>query len=54
MWDDRLKQISKRWRGLKEQERKPFLNRARENRSSLKKTQQVSVTMLIIIDFLVR
>uniref|UniRef100_A0A182T7P3 HMG box domain-containing protein n=1 Tax=Anopheles maculatus TaxID=74869 RepID=A0A182T7P3_9DIPT len=42
-WNDRWKQISKRWRLLSNEEKQPFLQQARDNRSAskMKKTQQV-------------
>uniref|UniRef100_A0A182MGK2 PHD-type domain-containing protein n=1 Tax=Anopheles culicifacies TaxID=139723 RepID=A0A182MGK2_9DIPT len=42
-WNDRWKQISKRWRLLSNEEKQPFLQQARDNRSTskMKKTQQV-------------
>uniref|UniRef100_A0A182UH53 HMG box domain-containing protein n=1 Tax=Anopheles melas TaxID=34690 RepID=A0A182UH53_9DIPT len=41
-WNDRWKQISKRWRLLSNEEKQPFLQQARDNRSAskMKKTQQ--------------
>ncbi|XP_052870721.1 uncharacterized protein LOC128276290 [Anopheles cruzii] len=42
-WNERWKQISKRWRLLSNEEKQPFLQQARDNRSAskMKKTQQV-------------
>lgn len=44
-WNDRWKQISKRWRLLSNEEKQPFLQQARDNRSAskMKKTQQVFI-----------
>lgn len=41
-WDERVKQILKKWRALSNEKRAPFLQRARENRSCLRKNNQVS------------
>lgn len=43
-WTDRCKQILKKWRALPQEKKAPFLQQARENRSTLrmKKAQQVS------------
>uniref|UniRef100_A0A182ILT4 PHD-type domain-containing protein n=1 Tax=Anopheles atroparvus TaxID=41427 RepID=A0A182ILT4_ANOAO len=42
-WNERWKQISKRWRLLSNEDKQPFLQHARDNRSAskMKKTQQV-------------
>lgn len=42
-WGDRCKQILKKWRVLSTEKKQPYLQKARDNRSSLrmKKTQQV-------------
>lgn len=44
-WSDRYKQIIKKWRTLSQEQKAPFLQQARDNRSQLrmKKAQQVSV-----------
>lgn len=41
-WNERCKQIMKKWRSLSVEERAPFLQKAKENRSCMKKAQQVS------------
>lgn len=43
-WTERCKQILKKWRALSTEKKAPYLQRARDNRSSLrmKKAQQVS------------
>lgn len=41
-WPERCKQILKKWRALSADKKAPYLQRARENRSQQKKTQQVS------------
>lgn len=41
-WSERCKQILKKWRALSTDKKAPYLQRARENRTYLKKTQQVS------------
>lgn len=43
-WNDRCKQIFKKWRALSTEDKAPFLSKARDNRSALrmKKAQQVS------------
>lgn len=42
-WTDRCKQILKKWRALSSDKKQPYLQRARENRSTVrtKKAQQV-------------
>lgn len=41
-WNERCKQILKKWRALSPDKRTPYLQKAKENRSYLKKAQQVS------------
>lgn len=41
-WNERCKQILKKWRALSTEKKAPYLQKARENRSCLKKAQQVS------------
>lgn len=43
-WTERCKQILKKWRALQSERKAPYLQRARDNRSSqrMKKAQQVS------------
>lgn len=41
-WNERCKQILKKWRALSTDKKAPFLQKARENRSCMKKAQQVS------------
>lgn len=41
-WNDRSKQILKKWRALSHDRKAPYLQKSRENRSYLKKAQQVS------------
>lgn len=41
-WNERYKQIIKKWRALSTEKKAPFLQKARENRSCMKKAQQVS------------
>lgn len=44
-WNDRYKQIIKKWRTLSTEQKAPYLQKARDNRSALrmKKQQQVGV-----------
>lgn len=44
VWTERCKQILKKWRALSTEEKAPFLQKARDNRSALrmKKAQHVS------------
>ena len=44
-WTDRCKQILKKWRALSSDKKQPYLQRARENRSTVrtKKAQQVNI-----------
>lgn len=42
-WTERCKQILKKWRTLPAEKRAPYLQKAKENRSCLKKAQQVSI-----------
>lgn len=48
-WTDRFKQILKKWRALSTENKQPFLQKARDNRSALrmKKAQQVSLFLFI-------
>lgn len=50
-WSDRYKQIIKKWRTLSQDQKAPFLQQARDNRSQLrmKKAQQVSFLMFFLI-----
>lgn len=41
-WNERCKQILKKWRVLSTEKKAPYLQKARENRSCMKKAQQVS------------
>lgn len=41
-WNERCKQILKKWRALSTEQRTPYLQKAKENRSCMKKAQQVS------------
>lgn len=41
-WNERCKQILKKWRALSTERKAPYLQKARENRSCMKKAQQVS------------
>lgn len=55
-WSDRYKQIIKKWRTLSQDQKAPYLQQARDNRSQLrmKKAQQVFVCLLqvyIVISF---
>lgn len=45
-WNDRCKQILKTWKKLSTEKKAPYLQKARENRSSMKKAQQVSRILL--------
>lgn len=54
-WNDRCKQILKKWRALSTEQKAPYLARARENRSAIrmKKAQQVrSSNILLTLGFL--
>ncbi|CAD6215553.1 GSCOCG00000363001-RA-CDS [Cotesia congregata] len=44
VWNERLKQILKKWRSLPNETRQPYLSQARDNRATnrMRKTQQVS------------
>lgn len=44
-WTERCKQILKKWRVLPTEKKAPYLQRARDNRSCLKKAQQVSTNI---------
>lgn len=48
-WNERYKQILKKWRALSNERKTPYLQKARENRSCLKKSQQVSNRFRVII-----
>lgn len=48
-WNERYKQILKKWRALSTERKAPYLQKARENRSCLKKSQQVSNCYNVII-----
>lgn len=48
-WEERVKQILKKWRALSNEKRAPFLQKARENRSCLRKNSQVSEFCFIFI-----
>lgn len=61
-WTERCKQILKKWRALQTDKKQPYLQRARDNRASLKikKSQQVSLhlttttkqkTQILLSDF---
>lgn len=52
-WNDRYKQILKKWRTLSQEQKAPFLQQARDNRSQLrmKKTQQVSLLLIFFFRF---
>lgn len=59
-WTERCKQILKKWRALQTDKKQPYLQRARDNRSSLKikKSQQVNFhlttttkTQILLSDF---
>lgn len=47
-WNDRCKQILKKWRALSSDKKSPYLQQARDNRSALrmKKAQQVCFLLL--------
>lgn len=49
-WSERYKQILKKWRSLSNDQKAPYLQHARDNRSALrmKKAQQVSYFILFI------
>lgn len=53
-WSDRYKQIIKKWRTLSQDQKAPYLQQARDNRSQLrmKKAQQVSIIKLSFVFFL--
>lgn len=40
-WNDRCKQILKKWRALSNEKKPPYLTKAKENRNALKKMTQV-------------
>lgn len=46
-WNDRSKQILKKWRALSTEMKAPFLQQARDNRSCMKKAQQVSHSFFV-------
>ena len=48
-WNDRCKQILKKWRALSSGKKQPYLQKARDNRSALrmKKAQQVSIILML-------
>lgn len=41
-WNERCKQILKKWRALSTEKKAPYLQKARDNRSCMRKAQQVS------------
>lgn len=49
-WAERYKQILKKWRTLSTESKAPFLQQARDNRSCLKKAQQVSYSFFVLTD----
>lgn len=53
-WNDRCKQILKKWRALSTEKRAPYLQHARDNRSALrmKKAQQVCGFLIAIFSFI--
>lgn len=48
-WNERCKQILKKWRALSTEKKAPYLQKARENRSCMKKAAQVSVNLAFIL-----
>lgn len=50
-WNDRCKQILKKWRALSSDKKAPYLQQARDNRSALrmKKAQQVCVFLFLYV-----
>lgn len=53
VWTERCKQILKKWRALSTEEKAPFLQKARDNRSALrmKKAQHVSIYFRLLMFF---
>lgn len=42
-WNERFKQILKKWRALPSEEKAPYLQRARDNRANFRNRKQVSL-----------
>lgn len=54
IWNDRSKQILKKWRALSHERKAPYLQKSRENRSYLKKAQQVSEPSIMTNETMLR
>lgn len=54
VWNDRFKQISKKWKALSQDQKNPILAMARENRTKLsrgRKAHQVCISILLVWNF---
>lgn len=49
-WNDRYKQIIKKWRTLSSEQKAPYLQKARDNRSALRMKKQQQVCAIVRIN----